>query len=167
MAQTTETNFHLFYNRSPNVIIKDNRGFYYNFPSNYYNNGNGGEACSESDSGNYANGRKWAGFRDQLPWTETWMVNINTYGMRTDVNSNGSSVSNEKNDNAYNADTLKTLADNALDNLPGYTRVSSGDYSNRNSRNYIVADTGGGSRNFSFAVYTKKNALAFFEILLR
>ena len=159
MASTVETNFTTFYNSCPSVIIKDKRGIYYNFPSNTYANGTGGDPCSESDSKNYANGRKFRNFRDGAPWTSTWMVNMTNY------TSNGSSVSDLTDDNAWDDDGLKILNDNASDNIPGYKLKSGGSYKN-NSRDYIVADRRTGRYNFAFAVYIKKSDIDFLKDFL-
>jgi len=156
MSSTTETNFGNFYNSSPAIIILDKRGKYYNFPSNTYSNGAGGAPCSESDSKNYANGRKFGNFRDGDPWTSTWMVNMTNY------TSDGNSVSTVPEDNAWDEDSLSTLNNNAKDNIPGYKLKSGGSYNN-NSRDYIVADRGVGRYNFAFAVYIKKSDIDFFN----
>ena len=156
MASTTETNFGNFYNNSPNVIILDTRGIYYNFSNTAYNNGYGGSSCSESDSKNYANGRKFGNFRDGDPWNLCWMVDMANYTNK------GSTVSDIPDDNAWDDETLAVLNNIAKDNIPGYKLKSGGSYKN-NSHDYIVADRGTGYYNFSFSLYTKKTDIEFFN----
>lgn len=156
MASTTETNFSNFYNNSPNIIILDKRGVYYNFSNTTYNNGYGGSSCSESDSKNYANGRKFGNFRDGDPWNSCWVIDMSNYTNK------GSTVSDVPDDNAWDDGTLATLNTIARDNIPGYKLKSGGSYNN-NSHDYIVADRGSSRYNFSFAVYIKKTDLEFFN----
>lgn len=160
MSSTTATNFGNFYNDSPAIIILDKRGYFYNFPANYWNNGTGGSGASESDSKNYFNGRKFNNFRGGGPWPSTWMLD------KTNYTSKGSMVSDKENDNAWDDTTGKELSDLAnRTSLPGYEKVSSGYYKN-NSSNYIIADRGVGYYNWAFAVYKKKAKLNFLMILL-
>lgn len=157
MASTTASNFGNFYNDSPAIIILDKRGYFYNFPANYWNNGNGGDRAGEGDSKNFFNGRKFNNFRGGGPWPSTWMVDTSNY------TSKGSMVSDQEKDNAWDENTFRELADLANRTvLPGYERVSSG-YYNNSSSNYIIADRGVGYYNWAFAVFKKKEPLAFFN----
>jgi hypothetical protein len=168
MASTTETNFMTFYNGCPSVIIRDKRGEIYSFPSNSYNNGNGGTVRGEEDSKSYANSRRFGNFRDGEPWSSTRMLSIGTYRDNA-----GGTVSDLVNDNAWDEDTVNTLNNGSTPTLlPGYTKISRGKWEDRNddtstnTKNYISANRGTGRYDFIFSVYTKKDEVAFLNDFL-
>lgn len=164
MAQTTYTNFGDFYNSCPDVIIRDKRGVIYNFPSSFYNGGNGGKPRSESDSYSFANSRTYDNFRNGVPWTLCWMVEPTTYANK------GSTVSDQPDDNAWNEAGVNDLNNGSTANLlAGYSKISRGKYENKdtdtgtNTKGYISADRGTSRYDFIFSVYVKKSQLDFFN----
>jgi hypothetical protein len=159
MASTSETNFGTFYNNCPSVIIRDERGEIYSFPSNYYNNGQGGTMRTESNSYSYANSRRYGNFRNGEPWSLTRMLSKGTYRDNA-----GGTVSNVDADNANDEDGVTKLNNESTYNLlPGYEKKSGGSYKNKNTYGYISAEVSGAYNDIIFSVYTKKDELTFFN----
>jgi hypothetical protein len=156
-----------YHRDSPDVLIKDFRGWLFSFPTSYYNNGSGGSGKSASDRYTYANGRYFgsgissnAGNLNGEPWSLTKKVNDGNYN-----DNQGSSISPYRSDNANSYGNITTL--NNHPTPPGYEKRSSGsgDNDGRGTSGYLIANVDNFD-NFHFAVYTKKNIRAFYTELL-
>lgn len=164
MSSTVVNSFMDFYNASPNVMILDKKNNLYSFPDNIYLNGTGGTLCTENDTKNYANGRKFENFGGTLPkfipgepWKSCFMIDPSNYLMIRGA------LSLMPEDNAYDDKGLIILNDIAKDTYLGYSLKSGGIYGKNNSHDYIVADRGSGNYTFIFAVYIKKAPIDFFN----
>ena len=169
MATNPPSNLSLngYWDVSPDVLIKDLRGWLFSFPTGTYNNGSGGTSITTSDTYTYANG-KWYGEKistgsniNGSPWTDTRKVNEGNYSDK-----NGLTISNSKDDNANSYGNITTLNNHTTP--LGYDKISSGsgDNKGRDTRNYVIAKCTGTDSNFHFSVYTKKNLDGFFNDLV-
>ncbi len=157
-----QTSFVNYFNNSPDVIIRDKAGNIYSFPTDKYNNGNGGSAAYERDSKNWYNGRKWGGY----PWSD-----VNEIASEDYTNNFGVHPRNSEGENCFNNVDLPTL--NSQGALPGYTKKSGGTYKDNNTPNYngsthdyIIANRGLGYNNWAFSLYLKKDFNGFLEDML-
>ena len=159
MATNPPSNLSLngYWDVSPDVLIKDLRGWLFSFPTGTYNNGSGGDVKSASDSYTYANGRYFgsgissnAGNLNGEPWSSTKKVNDSNYS-----DNQGSSISPNRDDNANSYEKITTLNNHTTP--PGYDKKSNGSGDNKglDTSNYLIANVDN-FNNFHFSVYTKK-----------
>ena len=159
MASTVETNFMTFYNSCPTVLIRYDDGTFYVFPFNH----TGGSPITQDDRYTFATGRFFSNIclSNSCGQSETklYAFNVNNY------TSTSTYFTGTQNDNSGNAPGGKTDTLNNQGALPGYTKLSSGTFANKNTTNYIIINRPN-FNNYHFSVYTKKGEVDFLKDFL-
>ena len=156
------TNLNDYYNKSPDIIIRDKIGRLYNFPRTKYESGY--SKATETETKNWYNGWKWK----EYPWNDVYEIALEDY---TNGFGNNIRPRNTEGDNCIGEKGVSVL--NNQGNLPGYDKISGGTYKNNSTPNqngstygYVIADRGVGKDNWAFSVYTKKSLEGFFNDLV-
>lgn len=153
--------FNDYYDRSPEVLIRDDDENLYSFPKNKYDNPEKNVTSINSD--NFTKGKSYYSINanDWVDgvWKDTKKIDPTNY-----TNVIGGTVSYNESANANDITSVNKL--NGRPTPPGYIKQSGGKADDESSFGWIIAEVDNGMDNYSFAVYTKmENRKDFFNAL--
>jgi len=152
--------FNDYYNKSPEVLIRDDDGNLYSFPKNKYDNPD--KTIDEINADNWTKGKSYFEINENDAisgvWLDTKKIDPTDYS-----NVYNQTISYMEEANANSKDSVNKL--NKQPTPPGYIKQSGGDANSDNSYGWIIAEVDKGLDNYSFAVYTKMDRKEFFNSL--